>query len=428
MSGNPGTREDATVSVGERPGYAEDYAAELTKARGIAPPVPEGELSDRLARLRDLMASDGFDAILVYGAPQEPSWMRYLANYVYPFVIAEAFLLVPREGDPILFVDRDWFVSQAAEMTPVEDIRVLPYVEFPWQFATLVKTLEEALRDAGVERGKVGVCELDMPAVYARALSSMSLPVETADATNVLNTLIEAKSEYDQEMVRRTASIADATMWEALRTCGAGVPEYEVGIAAERVAASRGAEWGSGTTTRTHIYVASGSELSSNVRPFRYTGRRLEPGDMFFIDLSVCLRGYYIDFCRTVVIGDPTPEQQTVFDGVMACHEHVMQRLRPGMTGAEVFELGLESHRATTPQYADVINWVWLGHGTGLVISEPPFFTQGEERTIKQNSFVNIEPGLFVPGVGNASVEDTLFITEDGASFVTECPRELHVA
>jgi Xaa-Pro aminopeptidase len=154
----------------------------------------------------------------------------------------------------------------------------------------------------------------------------------------------------------------------------------------------------------------------------------MEPGDMFFIDLSVCLRGYYIDFCRTVVIGEPTPDQQTVFNGVMACHAYVKERLRPGLTGAEVFELGLASHTETTPQYKDVINWVWLGHGTGLIISEPPFFTQGESRTIKENSFVNIEPGLFVPGVGNSSIEDTLFVTGDGASFVTECPRELHVA
>lgn len=416
-----------TEIPGERPGFVEDYDVELIKSRGVAPPVPDQEMTVRLQRVRELMVSEELDGLLIYGAPDEPTWTRYLANYVFPFVIAEAFLLIAREGDPILFIDREWFLPQAREMSPVQDIRVLPYVEFPWQFQTLVKTLEDGLRDVKMESGRLGICELDMPALYGRALNATSQQIETVDATNLLSALIEAKSEYDQEMVRRTASIADATMWEALRTCQAGVPEYEVGIAAERVAAARGAEWGSGTTSRTHIYVASGSEISSNVRPFRYTARRLEPGDMFFIDLSVCFRGYYIDFCRSVVIGQPTPEQQRVFDGVMACHQYVMERLRSGLTGANIFQLGLESHRSTTPEWENYINWVWLGHGTGLIISEPPFFTPGETRTVKSNSFVNIEPGLFIPGIGNASVEDTLFVSNDGVTLVTECPRDLYV-
>jgi Xaa-Pro aminopeptidase len=420
----------SVAQTGERPGFVEDYDAELTKARGVAPPVPESELANRLDRLRELIAAEGLDAVLVFGAPQEPTWLRYLANYVYPFVIAEGFLLVSRDAkrDPILMVDRDWYVPQAREMSPVEDIRVLPYVEFPWQSGTLVAEFDRALADCGVTSGKLGICELDMPALYARALAAADAQIETVDATGMLSTLIEAKSEYDQEMVRRSASIGDATMWEALRTCGDGVAEYEVGIAAERVAAARGAEQGSGTTTRTHIYVASSSELTSNVRPFRYTGRRLERGDMFFIDLSVCYRGYYTDFCRTVVVGEPTDEQRNVFEIVQDCHRYLLEQLKPGLSGSQIFELSMVPVREKAPQYADKVNFVWAGHGTGLIISEPPFFTAGDERQIKPGTFVNIEPGLFVPGVGNSSIEDMLFVSETGVSLVTECPRELHVA
>jgi Xaa-Pro aminopeptidase len=419
---------EASQAVGERPGFVEDYESELTKARGVAPPVPESELANRLARLRELMTAGGLDAMLVFGAPQEPTWLRYLANYVYPFVIAEGFLLIAREGDPILMIDRDWYMPQAREMAPFDDIRVLPYVEFPWQFDTLVAEFDRALGDRGISGGQLGICELDMPALYARALAATDARPVTVDATGVLNKLIEAKSEYDQEMVRRSASIADAVMWEALRTCGQGVPEYEVGIAAERVGAARGAEFGSGTQTRTHIYVASASELTSNVRPFRYTGRRLELGDMFFIDLSVCYRGYYADFCRTVVVGEPSSQQRQVFDVVNACHQYLLDHLKPGLSGAEIFDLSMVPVKERAPQYADKVNFVWAGHGTGLIISEPPFFTTGEERRIQANTFINIEPGLFVPGVGNASIEDMLFVSESGVSLVTDCPRGLHVA
>ena len=73
------------------------------------------------------------------------------------------------------------------------------------------------------------------------------------------------------------------------------------------------------------------------------------------------------------------------------------------------------------------MNFVWFGHGTGLIISEPPFFTPGEERKLQPNTFVNIEPGVFVPGVGNSSIEDMLFLSDSGVELVTQCPRGLHV-
>jgi len=102
--------------------------------------------------------------------------------------------------------------------------------------------------------------------------------------------------------------------------------------------------------------------------------------------------------------------------------------LAPGMTGDDVYNLGLASVDRHAPEYRDHVNLVWFGHGTGLIISEPPFFTPGEQRRLAANTFVNIEPGLFVPGVGTASIEDMLYLTDDGATFVTNCPRELHIA
>jgi Xaa-Pro aminopeptidase len=149
---------------------------------------------------------------------------------------------------------------------------------------------------------------------------------------------------------------------------------------------------------------------------------------MFFIDLSVCYRGYYTDFCRTVVIGEPSAEQRTVFDVVRDCHQYLLDNLKPGLTGAEIFDLSVVPVQEQTPQYSDKLNFVWAGHGTGLIISEPPFFTSGEQRQIQPNTFINIEPGLFVPGVGNSSIEDMLFVSDTGVSLVTECPRDLHVA
>ncbi|MBI2866724.1 MAG: hypothetical protein HYX97_00145 [Chloroflexi bacterium] len=60
--------------------------------------------------------------------------------------------------------------------------------------------------------------------------------------------------------------------------------------------------------------------------------------------------------------------------------------------------------------------------------SEPPFMHPGERRAYRSGTFVNIEPGLFVEGIGSPSIEDMLYVTEKGAEPVNRCDRALKIA
>ncbi|MGQ0572093.1 MAG: M24 family metallopeptidase [Armatimonadota bacterium] len=395
---------------------------------GLTPELPDEEMRGRRQRLREAMRRDGVDTVLVFGSPIEPTWIRYLANYVHPFVLDESFVVFSQKtADPIFLIDRPWFIEQAREMSRIKDIRIFPYVEFPWAFDELVKLFGGLLAELGAERGTVGICHLDMPAIYYRALTRALPHAQIEDVTQMLNGLLEHKTEYDRQMIRRAARIADAGMVAALNACGQGVPEYRVGFAAEEAMAAAGGEFGTGVTVRTHIYVASASQIRSNVRPYKYTARPLEKGDMFFIDLSSSYRGYYADFCRTVMIGKPSPEQQRMYDCTMATHKRMMEAMRPGISGEELFRLG----QAVAVEWGyreNDINNVWLGHATGMILSEPPFFAEGEKRTVRANTFVNIEPGIFIPRHGSTSVEDSMWVTDSRVELVTQAPRELHVA
>ncbi|MFQ5913384.1 MAG: M24 family metallopeptidase [Nitrospinota bacterium] len=399
--------------------------ADYRMAKGLTPEVPLRELRARYRRAQRFCDKFGFDAVLVYGSPAEPSWIRYLANYVHPFPIADSFLVVAPGRPPILLVDRDWFLEIAQEMSWVKDVRVYPYVEFEWGYEGLVKIMREIF--APYSRGTIGVCDVDMPAKYYRAMCEALPRAKIKDATPMLLGVLERKSDYDIGMIRKTANIADKVMMAAMNACGPGVPEYKVGLAAEQVAWENGCEFGSGSQNRTVIVVASSNLVLSNVRPYRFTRKPLKKGEMFFIDLSVCFRGYYIDFCRTVCIGRPTQKQRDAYDAVMEIHKSTFKLMRPGVTGEELWDNGLKVARQTG--FEKAINFVWLGHGTGLVNSEYPFFAPGEKRALKFKTFANLEPGVFLPGkVGSSSVEDTVFIDKKEAKFVTKCPRDLHIA
>jgi len=396
-------------------------------ALGLTAELPDGERRARWKRLDEALLRNGVDVALVFGSPIEPTWIRYLVNYVHPFILDESFAVFrPGREEPLLLIDRPWFVDHARQMTHLSDIRLFPYVEFQWAFDQLVEQFAGLFHELESSRGRIGICHLDMPTVYYRALMKAAPHAELVDITAVLNDLLEHKSPYDQQMIRR-ATIADAGMMAALKTCGAGVPEYRVGLAAEEAMAAAGGEFGTGVTVRTHIYVASSSKIRSNVRPYKYTARRLEKGDMFFIDLSASFRGYYTDFCRTVVVSAPSPTQRRMYDCTMATHQRMMEAMRPGISGDELFRIGRKVATEWGFQEADINN-VWLGHATGIILSEPPFFAEGEKRVLRVNTFANIEPGIFIPEFGSTSVEDTLWITDDGTELVTQTPRELHVA
>lgn len=393
-------------------------------ARGLAPDVPLEELKGRYRRAQRRCEECGFDAVLIYGAPSEPSWIRYLANYVHPFVIADSFLVIAPGRAPTLLVDREWFLEQAKEMSWVVDVRAFPYVEFDWGYAQIVRLMRDLF--GLYSDGTLGICEVDMPTKYYRAIAEALPRAKLRDATAMLWDVLAEKSPYDIEMIRKTAKIADRAMKAALAACGPEVPEYEVGMAAERVAWESGCECEGGSQTRSRVIVGSGSTVVSNVRPYPFTHKRLKKGEMFFIDLSLCFQGYYIDFCRTVCIGSPTQRQRDVYEAVMEMFNEIYPAMRPGITGERLWDMGLEVARRTG--FEKEINFVWLGHGTGLTLSEYPFFTRGENRALKANTFANLEPGIFPRGkVGTCSVEDTLFIGEQRTDLVTTCPRELHI-
>ena len=102
------------------------YASEVRKAKGLSPKVPPEELENRIQRCKKLMRKEGFDALLVYGSPYEPSWIRYLANVIHPFILSQSMLLLPLEGNPVILTDHKFFISTLKNMTWVKEGRIYP--------------------------------------------------------------------------------------------------------------------------------------------------------------------------------------------------------------------------------------------------------------------------------------------------------------
>jgi Xaa-Pro aminopeptidase len=403
-----------------------DFDAEVEKSRGRAPKPPAEEQEGRFRRAREAMAAQSLDALLLYGAAEaNADSIRYLSGYVHVFPGASSLVLLPLEGEPILLIDQPWHLEEARKMAFVDDVRTYPNPGRTWLADELRSTVRDAFASAGVDRGRVGLLPGATPLVYRDVLESAVPDATLANGTPVWAELVASPSEWDAANIRRTAQIADEGLAAAVEAAGAGVPEYEVCLRSLERMASLGAEFLHGSGASTHINIGSFSDVISNVRPFLFTGNRLEEGQMFWLDLSACFAGYYTDTDRTISVGQPTGEQQELYDVTAEMYRVLLDGAKAGVPGGELWEKG--NRVAVDAGLGDYLNHVYLGHTTGITTSSRPVVARGETAELAAGSFLNLEPGIFVPGLGSACIEDTVYVTDTGAEPINGFGLEIHV-
>jgi Xaa-Pro aminopeptidase len=395
---------------------------ELEKSAGRAPKPPPGEQTGRLQRTRAAMERHGVEGLVVYGsAGVNADPIRYLSGYVHVFPGASSLLFVPLEHDPVLLVDQGWHLEEARKMAFVEDVRAFPSPGRTWLADELRAALRDALSATGLAGKRLGVFGAAMPLALGGALEGNG----AADATPVWDEIVGSPSDYDAAQIRQTALIADEGLAAAVEAAGRGVPEYEVCLAALRRMAAAGAEFLHGSGYSTHINIGSFSDVVSNVRPFLFSRRPLEAGQMFWLDLSASFEGCYTDTDRTISVGEPTPAQRELYEVTAEMYRVLVAEARPGVCGGDLWESA--NRVAVDAGYGGNSNLVYLGHTTGITTSARPVVAQGETAPIRAGSFLNVEPGIFVPGVGSACIENTLHITETGAGPINGFGIEIHV-
>jgi Xaa-Pro dipeptidase len=403
-----------------------DFDAEVEKSRGRPPKPPGEEQEGRLRRAGEAMAEQGLNALLVYGAAEvNADPIRYLSGYVHVFPGASSLFLLPLEGDPVLLIDQPWHLEEARKMAFVDDVRAYPNPGRTWLADDLRSTVHDAFAAAGVERGRVGLLSGTTPLVYRDLLESAVPCATLANGTPVWAELVASPSDWDAANIRRTAQVADEGLAAAVEAAGAGVPEYEVCLRSLERMASLGAEFLHGSGASTHINIGSFSDVISNVRPFLFTGNRLEEGQMFWLDLSACFAGCYTDTDRTISVGEPTREQRELYDVTVEMYRVLLDGANAGVPGGELWEQG--NRVAVDAGLGDYLNHVYLGHTTGITTSSRPIVARGETAELRAGSFLNLEPGIFVPGVGSACVENTVHVTETGATPINGFGLEIHV-
>ncbi|MHB8588911.1 MAG: M24 family metallopeptidase [Candidatus Dormibacteraceae bacterium] len=151
-------------------------------------------------------------------------------------------------------------------------------------------------------------------------------------------------------------------------------------------------------------------------------GHGVRQGDVLVSGASADIDGYLSELERTMVVGEPTPDQVRAFEAMLALQACAIETMAPGVPAGEV-ELAAV-RLADELGVADKLRH-HVGHSIGLEGHEAPFLDRGEETVLEPGMVFTVEPGVYVKELGGFRHSDTVVITEDGCRVMTDYPREL---
>jgi Xaa-Pro dipeptidase len=384
----------------------------------------------RLEQLQANLRHKGWQAALV----MQPRDLYYYAGTAQP-----ANLWVPDEGDPVLFTRRVHKLAQEAT----------------WIDRTVSASgfgeMSRALADLDLSLPSGAILGVEQDVLPYRLVEGLKKNLEGVTLENLSPLVLKQRFVKDDEELARIRKAVE--LWEKgheaiMETLAAGVAEYEVAAAMEN-AARRGGGDGMVWPRRWDSYLPAGGIVASGPNTWEVSGeamtvtgvglsqalpwgpssRRLEAGDLVVVDFALSYEGYHCDMTRTYCVGDPSQEQRDLWERLLELHLQVVDRVRPGVTGEELYLVarGLAEDTGLIYNFMGVGSerGSYIGHSIGLEVDEWPVLGAGYREPLPVGAVITIEPKFMVPGQGAVMVEDDIVVTPSGHEVISTLEREL---
>ena len=141
---------------------------------------------------------------------------------------------------------------------------------------------------------------------------------------------------------------------------------------------------------------------------------------MVTTELTPCVDGYYAQICRTLVVGEPTPEQKGAHALWREAMEAGIATVRDGVTAADIAKAENDVFRKygmgkyTTSEFTRV-----RGHGMGLFADTKPHILEDVTTRIDAGMALIVHPNTYHPVVGYMVLGDGVAVTKDGCEVLT---------
>jgi Xaa-Pro aminopeptidase len=362
------------------------------------------ELIERAAGLRQRMDKAGLDALLLTTGDN----LKYVSGYPSPVRSGpRPFLFIlPLTGAPV-FIVHAGREGEARRFSWAEDIRTY----YPLSHAP-VEQIVTTLGELKLENACIGVeigseqC-LDIPLTDFWAIQARLPGAVFVDSAPVLWGARLHKTDKEIARLRQACRITGVAYDQIYASMHAGMTEQAAAQMMKDAMLAQGAE-------DTWLLMTSGignyDLISRGPGP-----RRLEKGDFVYIDGGCSMAGYWSDFDRVGVVGNPTPAQAEAQQVAEEITQTGVELVRPGASTREIARRCTEAIKRFPYPVTSDIGYLAarIGHGIGMTALEPPNIADYEDTILEAGMVITIEPGV-ATGFGVFHVEQDVLVTESG--------------
>lgn len=382
------------------------------------------------AKLQNALKEQGIDALLltkqesIYYATGFSS--RFLALMKKPGV---AFAIVPAEG-PISLIVNDFEIQAARYQTT--DVKVKKYNS--WIFIEDEnETKSEVEKTAEMNVGQsfdTAITEIrtakDTPklAIEKGSLTPDNYELllnefgqdNVVDGTLLFNNARLIKTEWEIEVLRKAAQIAEEAFYLTAKDLKPGHTEVDVHSIYKKYAFALDKN-----VTEALMISSVGPNYSAAAIPRDYV---LQAGDIVRLDGGVTYFGYQSDIARTFIVGaEPTNHQALKYNAILTGFKKGLSLIKPGVKFSEVFEITQATVQQNgIPQYVRG----HVGHSISVdtFIEEYPLISPDSDYVFEEGMVLCFECPYYSTS-GGYNVEDTFVVTKDGIDLFTNVNETL---
>lgn len=376
---------------------------------------PIDEYKGRIKKARELMARENMDLLFITGDRNYNYFTGHRPISSEGTLARPNYFILPIEGDLHIMV-HIFIEGDTASTSWVQTIDTYSsLLDAP------IKELSDIIRGYKTDSKKIGAelgqeQRIGMPVSDFLLLQNELNEVEFVDAAPILWEMRMIKSPCELDCIRRAQEITVKGYVEGFPLVKEGMPEREIAGLLTGKMVEHGADY-------YWIMLTSGRGNYGRISG-RPTDRKVTRGDMVWVDMGASVNDYWADFSRAGVVGGPTEGQNRYHKIVMDTTAEVVAAVKAGVPGAHIVDLCEEGIRKRGVDISFTAGRV--GHGIGLLFTEPPSIAKWDPVILQKNMVISIEPGLVMED-GIYHVEENLIVTQNGSEVLSQAPRELRV-
>ena len=347
------------------------------------------------------MAAAGTDEMLLYGNAWQCDYLRYACDF--GILEGHGIAVVSADGTAELFLDSATEAERAAAEVPGVAVRLAP---------DICRAVRQRLERAANRR-----CAAAPRRFLPEGLAGDAVGLALADGTAILDRLLMHKLPAELDAVRRAAALADDAYAVFRQGARPGRAQYELVADVEAYLRRRGCP-------DNFMIIGSGGKDVLGMTP--PSDRRLATGDLVTTELTPAVAGYFVQICRTCVVGPATAAQRRAFAVFREALEAGIAAIRPGATAADVARAENDVFRKYG--LGDYVTSKWTrvrGHGIGLFCDSKPHILEDVDTPLTPGMTLIVHPNTYHPQAGYIVLGDAVVVTESGAEVLCNTPREL---